>query len=84
MQKGNTESSVYVVDITKHIGPEYIEMCNDIARFIIIQVAIQTMLYTMNPDRFHFFTADFFMLLMFIVIGVLLYWLVFKRIVSFT
>jgi hypothetical protein len=75
--------SLYVIDVTSKIGSDYIEMFNDVARFIIIQVAIQIMLYTMNPDRFHFFTADFFMLLLFIVIGVLLYWLVFKKIVSF-
>lgn len=82
-QKEHEVQSVYVLDISKLLGKEYIGMFNDIARFIIIQIAIQTMLYTMNPDRFHFFTVDFFMLLLFIVIGVLLYWLVFKKIVSF-
>lgn len=75
--------SVYEVDITNKFGKEYVGMFNDLARFIVIQIGIQTMLYTMDSEKFSIFSADFFMLLMFITIGVLFYWLVFKKVVSF-
>lgn len=78
-----SSSSLYDVNITQVLGAEYVGMFNDMARFIIIQIAIQIMLCTMSPDRFKFFSADFFMLLLFVVIGVLLYWLVFKKFINF-
>lgn len=76
-------SALYEINISEAIGSEYVGMCNDLARFIIIQFAIQLMLVTIDPARFSIFSADFMLLLLFIVIGVLLYWLVFKKIVSF-
>jgi hypothetical protein len=75
--------SIYEVDITNKFGSEYIDMFNDLARFLIIQIGIQTMLYTMDSDRFSLFSADFAMLLLFVAVGVLFYWLVFKKIVTF-
>ena len=78
-----SSAAIYDINISDMLGQEYISMFNDMARFIIIQVAIQLMLCTMNPDRFKFFSGDFFMLLLFVVIGVLMYWLVFKKIFNF-
>lgn len=78
-----TGSSLYSINISKHLGEEYVGMLDDIARFVVIQIAIQMMLCMMDPARFKFFAPDFLMLLVFIVIGVLLYWLVFKKLVSF-
>lgn len=83
VQALKNNEALYTVNISKLIGSEYIEMCNDIARFAIIQVAIQLMLYILNPNKFSFFSKEFFVLLLFIIIGVLLYWLVFKKIVTF-
>ena len=78
------DKSIFNLQITKYMGAEYIGMFNDMARFITIQVAIQMMLYTMDPVKFAFFSSDFMMLLLFIIVGVLLYWLIFKKLVSFT
>lgn len=75
--------SIYEMDITKKFGHEYVDMFNDLARFLIIQIGIQTMLYTMDSDRFSLFSADFAMLLLFVAVGVLFYWLVFKKVVTF-
>lgn len=79
----SSTQAIYTIDISNVFGKEYINMFNDVARFVIIQIAIQFMLYALNPDKFSFFSADFMMLLLFIVIGVMLYWLVFKKIISF-
>jgi|LakMenEpi03Aug12_release.lakeMendotaPanAssembly.Ray.scaffolds.fasta_scaffold207384_2 hypothetical protein len=76
-------SSLYEFDITTVFGKEYVGMFNDLARFLVIQIGIQTMLYTMDSDKFSILSADFFMLLLFITIGVLFYWLVFKKVITF-
>ena len=78
-----TGTSLYTINISKHIGSEYVGLFNDISRFVIIQIAIQMMLCMMEPARFKFFASDFMMLLLFIIIGVMLYWLVFSKFVSF-
>ena len=78
------DKSIFHVHISKYMGTEYIGMFNDMARFLTIQIAIQMMLYTLDPAKFAFFSSDFMMLLIFIIVGVLLYWLIFKKIVSFT
>lgn len=62
---------------------EYTGMVNDMIRFATIQVAIQLMLVLMEPDKFSFFSIDFIMLLMFVLIGVMFYWLIIKKIVIF-
>jgi len=76
--------SLYTVRITDRFkNPEYAGMLNDMFRFVTIQVAIQLMLVLMDPSRFSFFSADFVILLMFVIIGVMLYWLVIKKLVVF-
>lgn len=76
-------TSLYEVDISSHIGKEYIPMMEDLARFITIQICIQFMLYSTDPSNFSMFSADFLMLLLFIIVGVLFYWLIIKKLVSF-
>jgi hypothetical protein len=66
------------------VNPEYVEMLNDVVRFSIIQVAIQVMLVLMDSTRFSLFSLDFLILLIFVNIGVLKYWLVFRKIVIFS
>jgi hypothetical protein len=76
--------SIYTLNVSKKLGnPEYIGMLNDIARFTIIQIAIQFMLVITDPKRFSMFSADFMVLVLFVVVGVMFYWLVFKKIISF-
>ena len=75
--------SVWNIDITSKIGPEYSEMFNDMLRFATIQVVIQIMLVLMDSKRFSFFSVDFLLLLLFVMIGVMFYWLVIKKLVIF-
>ena len=76
-------TSLYEIDISSKIGNDYIPMMEDLLRFITIQVAIQFMLYSTSPSQFKMFSADFFMLLLFITIGVLFYWLILKKLIAF-
>jgi len=83
MSETKIRTSLFEIDITNNLGSEYIEMFNDITRFIMIQFGIQFMLFTTDPEKFPFFTSEFFILLMFIIIGVMFYWLVLRKIVQF-
>ena len=74
--------SIYNVYVSEN--PEYVEMLNDIARFTIIQIAIQIMLVLMDSSRFSLFSLDFLILLIFVNIGVMMYWLVFRKLVVFS
>lgn len=75
--------AIYQLDVSKMIGKQYVGMFDDMARFVIIQIAIQIMLFSMDPSTNQILSADFLILLLFIVIGVGFYWLVFKKLFSF-
>lgn len=80
---GNSHSSLYMIRISDTFGPEYVEVVNDLARMTVIQCCIQGMLYMLYPAKFALLNSSFFTLLLFIWIGVLAYWLVFKKLISF-
>ena len=61
---------------------EYLPMVEDIVRMMTIQITLQFLLY-INGNENAFFTGDFFMLLVYIALGVCVYWLIIKKCVSF-
>ncbi len=73
------EDSLYVVNVS---NKEYVEFINDIVRMVTIQVMIQ-FLFSINSEGVAFFSVDFFLLLLYIVLGVCVYWLIVKRLVMF-
>lgn len=75
--------SIFTFKISHALGPQYVPMADDIARFVMIQVVIQTLLFTLDSKAFPIFSADFILLIMFIVSGVMFYHLVFKKLVQF-
>ncbi len=72
--------SLYTVALP---NKEYVSLMDDISRMVIIQFTIQFLYYINNKDGEGFFTIDFFLLLVYIVLGVCLYWLIFKKTVTF-
>jgi hypothetical protein len=74
--------AVYEINVSEMLGSnEYKGMFEDMARFFFIQFMIQAMLVMMAPDQYKLFAADFLMLLIFVALGVMFYWLVFKKII---
>lgn len=78
------QQSIFQIDISNTFGPEYVEMFNDIARFMMIQIGIQIMLVMSDPTRYSLYAGEFIVLLFFIVIGVLFYWLILRKLIHFT
>lgn len=61
---------------------EYLSLLEDVMRMVTIQITIQ-FLYFINNDNVSFFSADFVLLLIYVVLGVCVYWLVIKKLVIF-
>jgi hypothetical protein len=77
------DKTLYQISISEILGEDYVDLVNDMVRLVIIQIAIQTMLIIGDPEHYSFFSGDFGILILFIVIGVMFYWLVFKKFISF-
>lgn len=77
------KDAVYTIDISSKWGKEYVAMMDDVARFVAIQFIIQLLLFTMDGSVFPFFSTDFLLLMLFIIIGVMFYHLVMKKLVAF-
>lgn len=60
---------------------EFVPMLEDIIRMLTIQITLQFLLYINNTET-AFFTSDFFLLLIYVVLGVCVYWLIIKKFVS--
>lgn len=74
--------ALFTVDITSKLGGEYVTMFDDICRMVLIQFTIQLMFYMSLPER-GFLTEEFILLVLYITLGVCLYWLVFKNLLKF-
>ena len=70
--------SLYVVKINQ----EYIPIAEDIIRMVLIQITIQLLLSFGGESQF--FTSYFILSVIYIVLGICLYWLVFKKLITFS
>lgn len=73
---------LYQINISEKIGNEYIPMINDLVRMIILQVTVQFMLFLRNPTENSLFDTGFIEILLYIILGLCVYWLVFKRLIK--
>ena len=65
-----------------NISGDYFPMINDLFRMGIIQIVTQLMFYFANPIENPFWSPIFLQTLLFLLIGVLAYWLIFRHIIS--
>jgi hypothetical protein len=75
-------SAIYTIDISSALGSEYVILFEDMVRMFLIQLTIQLMFFMSYPDR-AFLTEEFILLVLYIFLGITLYWLVFKKLVKF-
>lgn len=72
--------SIYVINLP---NKEYIDFINDLIRMTTIQIVIQFLFYINNPNQMKFFTIEFILLLLYVILGVCFYWLVIKKLIIF-
>ena len=73
-------NSLYTLNIPKK---EYIEFVNDVLRMFTIQVTIQFLFYINSPNEIQFFSPDFVLMLVYMILGICVYWLIIKKLVIF-
>lgn len=72
------------VDVTREWGPGYAGFLEDVLRMLCIQLTIQILLYcSSDSGTMSFLSTQFLMMIVYVVLGVALYWLVLKRVVVF-
>ncbi len=77
------QEALLTIDLGQKIGKEYLIVFDDVCRMLIIQFTIQFMLFLSDPANVSMFSAEYFLLSLYIVLGVCLYWLVFRKLVAF-
>ena len=75
------ENSLYTVDLPVNI--EYKPYLMDLMRMISIHLTLNVMFFIIDPEKNKLLNQAFFMSLIFILFGVSVYWLIFKKFVSF-
>ena len=75
------ENSLYTVDLPVNI--EYKPYLMDLMRMISIHLTLNVMFFIINPEKNKLLDQGFFTSLIFILFGVSVYWLIFKKFVSF-
>lgn len=79
----SSSSSLVTVDVSSAVGREYVPLFEDVVRMICIQLSVQLMVYFTSSSDAVFLTSEFLLTLIYIVVGVMLYWLVFRKLVRF-
>ena len=72
--------SIYNFDLD--IDKEYIPAINDMIRMFIIQLVVNIMFYVSYPKENALLNETFLETLLYILLGVMTYWLIIKKVVS--
>jgi hypothetical protein len=75
--------ALFTYDISSLWGKEYVDVMYDSCRMIVIQIVIQSLMTMTSPTAYPFFSAEFVLLCIYVILGVLVYWLIFKKLVQF-
>ena len=73
-------SSIYKFDLD--IDKEYIPAINDMIRMFIIQLVVNIMFYVSNPKENALLNETFLETLLYILLGVMTYWLIIKKLIA--
>lgn len=75
------DNSLYTIDLP--VNQEYKPYLMDLMRMVSIHLTLNVMLFIIDPANNKLFNQSFFMSLIFILFGVSVYWLIFKKFVTF-
>jgi hypothetical protein len=76
-------NSLYEFKITEYVNEEYLPFLEDLVRMLILQITLNFMYFAKDPSKYPFFSLEFFELVLYVCMGVTVYWLVFKSLISF-
>lgn len=73
------ETPVYRLDVSGTIGARYIPLVEELIRTVVIQVLVQLFLSIVDGDPF--FSGSFWLVLIYILLGISTYHLIFRNVV---
>jgi hypothetical protein len=80
---GNKEGDALVdLKVSENIGEEYVPLADDTLRMLTLQIIIQFMLSLRDSKQYSMLNEGFFELLFYIVLGLMFYWLVIRKLVK--
>ena len=80
---GNKDGDTLLdLDVSSNIGEEYVPLMDDVTRMITLQVIIQLMLSLRDNNEYPFFSQTFFELLFYIVLVLMTYWLIIRKVIK--
>lgn len=71
----------YLNKIKSNVKEEYYPLINDITRILSILVVTNILMYLSNPKVNKIMSENYINLIVFIILGVLTYWLVIKNVI---
>ena len=79
----NETKSIYVVKVSDYVGGlEYLPVIQDVIRMLIISVVHQFMMSMKYPETFSIMSEDFLEYIIYIILGIMIYWLIFRKVVK--
>ena len=73
---------VTTVNISEKFSEEYVPFVEDLMRMIILQTVIHFMYAMRDPTTTPFFSTAYVELLLYVILGVCVYWLLFKKLIK--
>ena len=80
----SVDDSFFTIDVSNQFGQDAMFALTDVSRMLCIQFTVQSLLFFNDPTCDAFFSVEFVLLSMYVVIGVLVYWLIVRRFVRFS
>jgi len=74
------EVSLYVFQIP---NKDYIDVIDDVFRMVTIQLSIQFLYFLNSSDNVSLFSTDFVLLVIYMILGILFYRLVLRKMIAF-
>ena len=65
------------------ISDEYRELLNDVIKFTTILVILNLLMYLSNPGENTFLGANYVIFMIYIILGLITYWLVVSKVILF-
>lgn len=75
---------VFEWDVGSRIGEDYVPMVEDMLRVSVIQIVMQLLLSLVDPDNNPFFSGTFWLVLLYLMLGIVTYHALFRRVVCVT
>jgi uncharacterized membrane protein SirB2 len=74
--------SIASLNISDNFGKDFVPFFNDTLRMVTLQIIIQFMFFLKDYKQNPFFCESFFELIFYIVLGLMFYWLIIRKIIN--